>query len=88
VIWAAPSAGGGSSVRATVFHGKRLYQAYCFYCHGDTAVSGGVVPDLRYSPTLAAADAWKAIVLDGSLTTIRAYVVQRAHDEKKRLADP
>ena len=72
-------------------------------CHGDTGVSGGVVPDLRYSATLGAPDAWKSIVLDGALVnngmvpfakilkydeveTIRAYVIQRAHDEKARLA--
>ena len=28
--------------------GRSLYQTYCMICHGDTAVSGGVVPDLRY----------------------------------------
>jgi quinohemoprotein ethanol dehydrogenase len=88
-----------------VTEGKRLFQTYCAYCHGDTAVSGGAVPDLRYSPTLASADAWKAIVLDGTLVkngmvsfarhlkaqdveTLRAYIIQRAHDEKKRLASP
>jgi quinohemoprotein ethanol dehydrogenase len=88
-----------------VADGKRLFQSYCMYCHGDTAVSGGTVPDLRFSSTLGSADTWKAIVLDGSLTkngmvsfskhlktddveTVRAYVVQRAHDEKKRLANP
>lgn len=88
-----------------VAEGKRLYQTYCFYCHGDTAVSGGVVPDLRYSPTLASAGAWKSIVLDGALArngmisyanylkpedveTLRAYIIQRAHDERKRLANP
>ena len=88
-----------------VADGKRLYQTYCFYCHGDTAVSGGTVPDLRYSSALGAADQWKSIVLDGSMVrngmisfarhlkaedaeTVRAYIVQRAHDEKKRLANP
>ena len=48
-----------------VADGKRLYQTYCMICHGDTAVSGGMVPDLRYSATLPSADAWKSIVLDG-----------------------
>jgi mono/diheme cytochrome c family protein len=88
-----------------VADGKRLFQTYCMYCHGDTAVSGGTVPDLRFSSALGSADAWKAIVLDGTLVkngmvsfarhlktedveTLRAYVVQRAHDEKKRLANP
>ena len=47
--------------------GLDLYQVNCMICHGDTAVSGGVVPDLRYSATLGAPDAWKSIVVDGSL---------------------
>jgi mono/diheme cytochrome c family protein len=88
-----------------VAEGKRLYHNYCMACHGDTAVSGGMVPDLRYSATLSSADAWKSIVLDGAMVkngmisfgrhlktddveTVRAYIVQRAHDEKKRLASP
>jgi quinohemoprotein ethanol dehydrogenase len=85
--------------------GLVLYQVNCMICHGDTGVSGGVVPDLRYSATLGSSEAWKAIVLDGSMVnngmvkfdgilkrdemeTIRAYVIQRAHDEKARLASP
>jgi len=28
------------------------YQGYCSLCHGDVAVIGGVLPDLRYSGTL------------------------------------
>ena len=88
-----------------VAQGKGTYQVYCFYCHGDSAVSGGTLPDLRYSSTLASADAWTAIVLDGTLSkngmisfshhlkaddveAIRAYVTERAHAEKKRLAHP
>jgi quinohemoprotein ethanol dehydrogenase len=88
-----------------VAQGKGLYQVYCFYCHGDSAAAGGTLPDLRFSPTLASADAWKAIVLDGTLSrngmisfshhlkgddveAVRAYVTERAHAEKKRLANP
>ena len=83
--------------------GLYLYQVNCMICHGDTGVSGGVVPDLRYSPTLGSVEAWKSIVLDGTrvnngmvpfanilkydeMETIRAYVIQRAHDEKAKLA--
>jgi quinohemoprotein ethanol dehydrogenase len=86
----------------TLARGLAMYQTYCMICHGDTAVSGGVVPDLRYGRTLASADAWKSIVLDGTMVqngmvpfaqylkpedveTIRAYIIQRANDEKKRL---
>jgi alcohol dehydrogenase (cytochrome c)/quinohemoprotein ethanol dehydrogenase len=34
-------------------------------CHGDSAVSGGVLPDLRYSAALGTASAWQSIVHDG-----------------------
>jgi PQQ-dependent dehydrogenase (methanol/ethanol family) len=91
------------AAKATIDSGRALYQQYCAGCHGDTAASGGVVPDLRYGATLSDAAAWKAIVLDGTMMqngmigfsrylkpddveTIRAYVIQRAHDERKRVA--
>ena len=47
--------------------GLYLYQVNCMICHGDTGVSGGVVPDLRYSAALGSTDAWKSIVVDGSM---------------------
>ena len=79
----------------TVKNGERLFQRYCAACHGDVAVGGGVVTDLRYSKTLAN-DRWFDVVLSGSLrkagmvsfakelsrneaTDIRAYVIFRAH---------
>jgi PQQ-dependent dehydrogenase (methanol/ethanol family) len=46
--------------------GKLVYQAFCSVCHGDSAVSGGVLPDLRWSPLLPSADGWRNVVLDGS----------------------
>jgi quinohemoprotein ethanol dehydrogenase len=81
---------------ATVRQGKNLYQRYCSVCHGDAAVSGGVLPDLRYSSALNN-DQWFDIVLGGllqpegmvSFTTeisrkdaaaIRAYVIFRANE--------
>ena len=80
---------------AMVKKGEQLYQRYCSGCHGDVAVSGGVVPDLRYSGALSS-DAWFHIVLDGALRSegmvsfskelsrtdadaIRAYVILRAN---------
>jgi PQQ-dependent dehydrogenase (methanol/ethanol family) len=80
---------------ATVAQGERLYQTYCAGCHGDVAVSGGILPDLRYSSTLGD-DQWFNIVLGGALesngmvafgkevsredaSAIRAYVIARAH---------
>jgi quinohemoprotein ethanol dehydrogenase len=51
---------------ATVAKGERVFQTYCAGCHGDAAVSGGILPDLRYSSTLGD-DQWFNIVLGGSL---------------------
>jgi quinohemoprotein ethanol dehydrogenase len=80
---------------ATVQKGEALFQTYCSTCHGDVAVSGGVLPDLRYSGTLGNS-AWTDVVLGGSLQSfgmvsfsqelskekveaIRAYVIFRAN---------
>jgi quinohemoprotein ethanol dehydrogenase len=80
---------------ATVKKGEELYQRYCGGCHGDVAVSGGVLPDLRYSGALANQH-WLSIVRDGVLglygmvgfskelsrqdaEAIRAYVIFRAN---------
>jgi quinohemoprotein ethanol dehydrogenase len=51
----------------TVAQGKALFHNYCGTCHGDSAVSGGVLPDLRYSAALSNPAIWKNIVLEGSL---------------------
>jgi alcohol dehydrogenase (cytochrome c)/quinohemoprotein ethanol dehydrogenase len=50
---------------AVVAQGKLHYHTYCSMCHGDSAVSGGVLPDLRYSAALGNASAWQSIVHDG-----------------------
>jgi alcohol dehydrogenase (cytochrome c)/quinohemoprotein ethanol dehydrogenase len=80
---------------ATIHKGEALFQPYCSTCHGDVAVSGGVLPDLRYSGTLDN-DQWFEIVLKGLLkqagmvsfekelshddaAAIRAYVIFRAN---------
>ncbi len=80
---------------ATIAKGDRVYQTYCAGCHGDAAVSGGILPDLRYSSTLGS-DQWFNIVLGGALETdgmvsfskevtredaeaIRAFVIFRAN---------
>ncbi len=79
-----------------VEQGKALYHTFCVSCHGDGAVSGGVVPDLRY----ASADTfgfWEAIVVNGlkakngmaafksvlsvdQADAIKAYVIKRGYD--------
>jgi len=80
---------------ATIQKGEALFQRYCLTCHGDVAVGGGVLPDLRYSGTLDN-DQWFDIVLKGQLkkagmvafekelsrgdaAAIRAYVILRAN---------
>jgi len=80
---------------AMVKKGEALYQRYCGACHGDVAVSGGVLPDLRYSKFLDEA-AFLKIVIDGELRpngmisfskeltpddarAIRSYVIFRAN---------
>jgi quinohemoprotein ethanol dehydrogenase len=50
---------------ATVARGKVAYHRFCSGCHGDAAVSGGVLPDLRTSVNSASATAWATIVREG-----------------------
>ena len=70
----------------------------CFACHGENAVGGGTVPDLRASSFLGN-DFFYEIVLNGAMkdagmasfkpvldqkdaTAIRAYLIKRANDDK------
>jgi len=76
--------------------GKSLFAARCMPCHGDGAVGGGVVPDLRYASAQTHAE-FDAIVRGGlrhqkgmvgfaqvlsgeGVEAIHAYVIKRAHD--------
>jgi quinohemoprotein ethanol dehydrogenase len=80
---------------AQIHRGEAIYQRFCAGCHGDVAVSGGLLPDLRYSNTLAS-DEWFKIVRDGAYQSlgmisfgkevsqqdaadIREYVILRAN---------
>jgi PQQ-dependent dehydrogenase (methanol/ethanol family) len=45
--------------------GKAVFHTHCSVCHGDSAVSGGVLPDLRLSPVTRDAAAWERIVRGG-----------------------
>ncbi len=82
---------------ATVKIGEALFGRFCGVCHGEAAIGGGVVPDLRTSPFLAT-DAWYSIVLDGALrqggmapfaevldrteaSAIRDYAIHRANQD-------
>jgi quinohemoprotein ethanol dehydrogenase len=54
----------GASV---VAKGKQYFSHSCGVCHGDSATSGGVLPDLRYSASLADPQIWNNIVREGAL---------------------
>jgi PQQ-dependent dehydrogenase (methanol/ethanol family) len=77
-----------------VAEGRELYNLYCAVCHGGNAISGGLVPDLRYRIAELDPD-WQAIVFDGAFAgagmpawkdylsreevdTIKSYVVHEA----------
>ncbi len=50
-----------------VAKGAYLYGRYCGACHGDAAIAGAIIPDLRHSGMLASPDGWQKIVHDGAL---------------------
>ena len=77
-----------------VERGHAIYAERCMVCHGVGAISGNVLPDLRYSKK-AIFDRWDRIVVDGALENIgmpgykgvisvedsqaiKAYVIDRA----------
>lgn len=51
----------------TINEGLVHYSRNCLVCHGPFAIGSGVLPDLRWSPITANADAWKSVVYDGIL---------------------
>ncbi|MBB5187847.1 PQQ-dependent dehydrogenase (methanol/ethanol family) [Zhongshania antarctica] len=53
----------------TIAKGKIIYDSNCVVCHGDHAISSGLIPDLRWSPLLASDEAIQAVVLDGVLSS-------------------
>ncbi len=81
-----------------IAHGRQLYLTRCFQCHGDAAMAGGVLPDLRkLSPESHAA--WDDFVLKDQMhdmgmpkfasiltpedsAAIQHYVIKRAHDTR------
>lgn len=47
--------------------GRIKYARYCSGCHGDTAVAGGPIPDIRATYALHDSDDWNEIILEGAL---------------------
>ncbi|HEY2677043.1 MAG TPA: PQQ-dependent dehydrogenase, methanol/ethanol family [Steroidobacteraceae bacterium] len=83
----------------SIAKGEPLYIQYCSACHGENAIGGGMVPDLRASNFLGM-DFFYNIVLDGALkdagmasfkaaltrddvTNIRNFVIHRANQDSK-----
>jgi quinohemoprotein ethanol dehydrogenase len=52
---------------ALAAEGAVQYARRCGMCHGDAAVSGGLVPDLRYSAALSSDALWHAVLDRGVL---------------------
>jgi alcohol dehydrogenase (cytochrome c)/quinohemoprotein ethanol dehydrogenase len=50
-----------------IAEGAYIYGNTCGVCHGDAAVAGGLVTDLRHSAALNSAQLWQQIVHDGLL---------------------
>jgi quinohemoprotein ethanol dehydrogenase len=46
--------------------GRALYDRNCLVCHGGNAIGSGIIPDLRWSPTTASAEAFADVLLNGS----------------------
>jgi quinohemoprotein ethanol dehydrogenase len=92
-----------SATSEVVEEGHVLYMRNCHTCHGDRAISGSSLPDLRYM-SARTHEMFKAIVLGGlkhekgmvgfaskldesDADTIHAYLIKRAHDVLKGLPD-
>ena len=54
-----------TTVAADPKAGFDIYMRHCQVCHGHSA-TGGLLPDLRYSPAIQDAATWKSIVWDGA----------------------
>lgn len=57
--------------------GYQLYETFCQVCHGDNALSGGVLPDLRWSGAIHHMAGFQNVVGRGALT---AYGMARFDD--------
>jgi mono/diheme cytochrome c family protein len=83
---AEPAVQSAAATAATLAHGKAVFHRYCGVCHGDSAVSGGVLPDLRYSVALGKPEVWQSIVHDGALQA-RGMVAFGAELSKQDIDD-
>jgi quinohemoprotein ethanol dehydrogenase len=63
-VLAAPPAVASTTL---VDRGSAVFERRCYACHGSRAVSGGEVPDLRYSAVIGDAAGFRRVVLEGAL---------------------
>jgi quinohemoprotein ethanol dehydrogenase len=70
----------------TITAGFEAYMRYCVTCHGDQAVSSGLLPDLRRSPLLQTAEAWDAVVRQGLLSELGMGNFNESVDEETSVA--
>ena len=94
VVHQEPAVTGPPGSKALIRFGHAVYVERCLSCHGFSAVSGGLVPDLRLS-NAAVHEQWDAIVLGGQRQplgmpafagilsvedsqAVRMYVIERA----------
>jgi quinohemoprotein ethanol dehydrogenase len=54
---------------AAAQRGENAYGGTCLMCHGRDGAAAGDAPDLRASPVITSAEAFEAIVADGTLLT-------------------
>jgi len=71
---------------ALAAEGAKQYARRCGSCHGDGAVSGGLVPDLRYSPALSNDALWNAVINDGALESQGMVSFKSVLDAKEQAA--
>ncbi len=50
-----------------IAQGAQHYANTCGLCHGEQAMSSGLIPNLRFSPYIESSQAFKAVVMDGAL---------------------
>jgi PQQ-dependent dehydrogenase (methanol/ethanol family) len=62
-----PEPPGNFGDQGMVDAGASLFRRSCVGCHGIDAVSGGTLPDLRFTPLLASEEAFRGVVIDGTL---------------------
>ena len=59
-----------TATAGTLARGEAVFRMYCGRCHGrEGAANFGILPDLRYSATLGASQAWAGVVLGGQLAS-------------------